>query len=604
MLDRETSTIGKTFALLRKIGINPAYLLIPIALSVLAAGFDGFGMGMLIPLLKGFMEKDFSFVKDISILSSLLHILPVSVSGNDQMVFGVLLSGFIVVFILRNVFKFLNSMSVGYFSERTHHHLRKTIFKKYLSFGKLFFDRTTIGHHSMLLLTYSQSALNPIQSIDGFIGALFSLSVYFTVLCFISWKLTLAALPLFFLLHLVIKIMIVRIKSASYILKDRGNDLGKKSIEILSTIPLVKSTRMEQNEQRLYSEISDTKARLDFRVRMLLAAILPLQEIVTLLAAACIFVGMILLFGREQLASAPALVVYFYIIINASGKFGYLSGYRGTLAAASGPLEEVLRIFDGRDKFVVQGGEHLFSGLHRSIDFRNLSFAYQDDRAILQNISFAVCKGQMTAIVGPTGAGKSTLVHILMRYYDCPPASLFLDDRDIRDFSLDSYLQHVALVSQETLLLHDSLRANIAYGLENVTEEALQEAVKRARLAEYVEQLPQGIDTLIGDRGVKLSGGEKQRVSIARALLRNADILILDEATSSLDSRTEKYIQEAIDEVVKGRTSIVIAHRLSTIRHADRIIVLNEGRVAEEGALDELLDRKGLFFTLWEEQKF
>jgi len=191
-----------------------------------------------------------------------------------------------------------------------------------------------------------------------------------------------------------------------------------------------------------------------------------------------------------------------------------------------------------------------------------------------------------------------------MRYYDCPPESLYIDDTDIRSFTLDSYLHRVALVSQETLLINDSLRHNITYGLKDISEAELNDVLRRSRLEDFIRKLPKGVDTLIGDRGVRLSGGEKQRVSIARALLKNAEILILDEATSSLDSRTESLIQEAIDDAVAGRTSIVIAHRLSTIKHADKIVVIEEGRVSEEGTLDDLLASKGAFFALWEQQKF
>ena len=264
----------------------------------------------------------------------------------------------------------------------------------------------------------------------------------------------------------------------------------------------------------------------------------------------------------------------------------------------------VLEIFNEEGKYFVRGGATTFPGLQHSINFKNLTFSYFDDRQVLQGVSFDVQKGKMTAIVGPTGGGKSTLISLLMRYYDCPPSTLFIDGTDIREFTLESYLGRVALVSQETLLLHDTLRYNITYGLHDVSEERLQEALKRARLQDFIGKLPQGLDTLIGDRGVRLSGGEKQRVSIARALLKNAEILILDEATSSLDSRTEALIQEAIDDAVSGRTSIVIAHRLSTIKHADKIIVVDEGRIAEQGMLQELLEKEGAFFALWEQQRF
>jgi subfamily B ATP-binding cassette protein MsbA len=421
----------------------------------------------------------------------------------------------------------------------------------------------------------------------------------------ISWKLTLIALPLFVLLHVSIKRMILHIKNLYASIAARSSELGKKTVEILSTIPLVKSSSTEREEHLLYTEISDEMTKTDYRARVFMEMLLPLQEIITLLVATGILVGALALLGREQIASAPALVVYFYVVINAASKFGVVSGFRGALATASGPLDAVLEIFDEEGKFFVHGGSKKFEGLRQSIECKNLSFSYLSDRDVLRDVSFTMKKGEMTAIVGPTGAGKSTLIHLLMRYYDCPANSLFVDGTDIREFTLESYLQHVALVSQETLLLHASLRDNITYGLKReVSEQELKQVIADSRLADFIAKLPQGLDTLIGDRGVRLSGGEKQRVSIARALLRKAEILILDEATSSLDSQTEKLIQEAIDHAIQGRTSIVIAHRLSTIRNADKIVVIKDGRKAEEGTLEQLLANRETFFTLWEEQKF
>ncbi|MFH1443928.1 MAG: ABC transporter ATP-binding protein [Candidatus Peregrinibacteria bacterium] len=600
----ERTNVGKTLLLLREIHIHPAFLLIPLSFTLFAAAFEGMGMGLLIPILNGFLNKSFAFATDIPVLGNALLMLPPSLLANDRLVFMIFLGGFIGVYVLKNSLRFLANATMGYFSERCLHHLRKALFAKYLSFGKLFFDTTNVGHHSTLLLQFSQNALYPLTAMDGFTGALLSLVVYLIVLVGISWKLTLIALPLFVVLHLAIKFMITHIKRLSRAIAAQGSALGKKSIEILSTISLVKSYQTEQKEQENYRRISNKKAALDFRVRLLLGMLLPLQEIITLLVVSVIMVGSFYVFGREQIASAPSLLVYFYIIINASSKFGTVSGFRGVIANASGPMDAVLEIFNEEGKYFVRGGDTVFSGLQHSIDFKNLTFGYFDDRQVLQGVSFDIQKGKMTAIVGPTGGGKSTLISLLMRYYDCPPGTLFIDGTDIREFTLESYLGRVALVSQETLLLHDTLRYNITYGLHDVSEERLQEALKRARLQDFIGKLPQGLDTLIGDRGVRLSGGEKQRVSIARALLKNAEILILDEATSSLDSRTEALIQEAIDDVVSGRTSIVIAHRLSTIKHADKIIVVDEGRIAEQGMLQELLKKEGAFFALWEQQRF
>lgn len=606
MATAQRSTIGKILRLLREIRVPPVYLAVPVVLAMLSAAFEGVGMGLLIPILNGFLQKSFAFITEtrVPVLRTMVHWLPDSVLSNDRMLFGVLLGGFVGIFTLKTIFRYCSIVGMGYFGDRSLHHLRKALFTKYLSFGKQFFDSTNIGHHSTLLLEFTRLALNPVMVLDRYVNALFSLAVYLTVMFSISWKLTLVALPLFGILHLLIRTMILRIKRISHSMTRKGSELGKKSVEILSTIPLVKSYSTEREEQRLYTEISNGKANLDFRARIFQEMILPLQEVITMVVASFIFVMALGLFGREQIATAPALLVYFYIVLNASSKFGMLSGARGALAGATGPLDAVLEIFNDEGKYFVKGGTKEFPGLKDAIECRNLTFTYLGEREVLKGVTCRFPKGKMTAIVGPTGAGKSTLISLFMRYYDCPPGTIAVDGSDIREFSIESYLAHVALVSQETLLINDSLRANITYGLQGVTEEALTEAVERSRLAGFIGQLPEGLNTLIGDRGVRLSGGEKQRVSIARALLKGAEILILDEATSSLDSQTEKLIQEAIDEAVTGRTSIVIAHRLSTIRHADKILVLDDGRLVEQGTLDELLVNNGLFQTLWEEQKF
>jgi ATP-binding cassette, subfamily B, bacterial MsbA len=602
---KEKSAAAKIVHLLREIHIPPAYLVLPIILGLFAAMFEGAGMGLLIPILNGFLTQSFAFVLDAPVIGPIVRLLPESVLANDRLLFGIFLSAFVLAYTLRNVLRYLSSVSMAYFSLRCLHHLRKALFTKYLSFGKQFFDSTSVGHHAAVLLDFARLAFGPLQGLDRQTNALFSLVGYAVIMFSISWKLTLFALPLFVFLHFVIRALIVRIKQFSRSISERGSVLGKKSVEILSTIPLIKSNSMEQHEQQAYTQISDQMVRLDFRSRVLQELMLPMQEVITLLVATSVLIGALAIFGREQIASAPALLVYFYVVINASGKFGMLSGLRASFAYANGPLDAILEIFGQEGKFFVRGGDEEFPGLKRDIECRNLTFSYANGREVLCGVDCTFPKGKMTAVVGPTGAGKSTLIHLLMRYYDCPPGEIFIDGADVRSFSLDTYLSHVALVSQETLLLHASLRDNVAYGLRReVPEVEIRQALDQARLTEFLAKLPEGLDTLIGDRGVKLSGGEKQRLSIARALLRRAEILILDEATSSLDSQTEKLIQDAIDEAVTGRTSIVIAHRLSTIRNADKIVVLADGKKTEEGTLDELLAKKGMFHVLWEEQKF
>ncbi|MEI6863153.1 MAG: ATPase, T2SS/T4P/T4SS family [Candidatus Omnitrophota bacterium] len=208
-------------------------------------------------------------------------------------------------------------------------------------------------------------------------------------------------------------------------------------------------------------------------------------------------------------------------------------------------------------------------------------------------------------VVGPTGSGKTTLISLIMRFYDCPKGAILLDGEDVREFTVKSVRRHIALVSQETLLFNDSIRNNLSFGLDReVSDDELIVVAKKARIYDLIASLPDGIDTEVGDRGIKLSGGEKQRVAIARALLKGSSILILDEATSSLDSKTESLIQDAVDSAIQNKTAIIIAHRLSTIKNADKIVVVEGGRVVEEGGLVELLEKKGKFYGYWQAQKF
>ena len=252
-------------------------------------------------------------------------------------------------------------------------------------------------------------------------------------------------------------------------------------------------------------------------------------------------------------------------------------------------------------------GAHEFRGVEREICFERLSFNYpRQKKPALKNVSFKMEKGRMTAIVGLSGSGKTTLIHLLMRLYECPRGTLFADGRDICDFTLQSYHRRLAYIGQESLLFNETILFNLTYGLEETefSQESLTRVLKQARLNDFVMTLPDGLNTPVGDRGIRLSGGERQRLSIARALLKQAEILVLDEATSALDSETERLIQEAVQDAVKDRTSIVIAHGVWTIRHADRIVGLEEGMIAEQGTLEELLARKGRFLKLWEAQKF
>jgi ABC-type transport system involved in Fe-S cluster assembly fused permease/ATPase subunit len=238
-----------------------------------------------------------------------------------------------------------------------------------------------------------------------------------------------------------------------------------------------------------------------------------------------------------------------------------------------------------------------------AIRFEDVRFAYDSNRPILKGISFDVPAGKQVALVGPSGAGKSTISRLLYRFYDVSEGAITIDGQNLKDVTQSSLRQQIGMVPQDTVLFNDTIAYNIRYGRISASEEEVREAARMAQIADFIEQLPDGFDTQVGERGLKLSGGEKQRVAIARTLLKAPPILILDEATSALDTQTEKEIQAALDVVSKDRTTLVIAHRLSTVIDADEIIVLKAGEIAERGTHDQLLAMNGLYTTMWNRQR-
>lgn len=301
--------------------------------------------------------------------------------------------------------------------------------------------------------------------------------------------------------------------------------------------------------------------------------------------------------------SAGTVVLIQIYIGNIFEAFFLLSRVFSKMTGSLAYADEMIEVFDATPDILDPETPETDRIRDGRIEFRDVSFKYSDGENVFSNFSLAIQDGEKVGLVGPSGAGKTTVTKLLLRFVDPQSGKICIDGQDIRSIRQDDLRKHIAYVPQEPLLFHRSIRENIAYGKADAADEDVIAAAKKAEAHEFIARLPKGYDTLVGERGVKLSGGERQRVAIARAILKDAEILVLDEATSSLDSESEHAIQEALDDLMNGKTAVVIAHRLSTIRKLDRIVVLNrDGKIEEEGKHDELLARNGLYASLWNRQ--
>lgn len=573
------------------------------ALALAAAALEGLCAGLLIPVINGVLSRDASPVMRHSLWGVWLERLGRTGSAGTLRFFFFLIACIGAILVFKNLLSYTASVQVYRQVREFEHRLRREIYRRYLSFGKLYFDRHNAGQFYQTMGVYTLAVAQELANMHHLFYTASIFLVYLALMLMICWPLTVVVALACGAIYWVVRRLVVRMRRGSELYAASHAGLIRNLSNTLASIPLVKIYTAQRMEQERFDRSSRLVFSHNFALDRKKLLIEHAQEAILILMVIALG-GFVTLFLFRRESDVGSLMVFVVLMRRFVLVSGGLSKTWASITSVRGPIRSIAEVFEDEGKSFVPDGSRAFAGLRDRIEFRGLDFSYgAGEEPVLRQVSFAAEKGRVTAIVGPSGSGKTTLIHLLLRFYDCPAGSILLDGTDIREFTHESLRSRVAFVGQDTLLFFDTIRANLLYGLDRgATDAEIAAAVEEAALGDFIRSLPEGLDTPIGDKGARLSEGEKQRLSIARAILKGAEIWILDEATNALDSTSERLVRETLSRAVRGRTALVIAHRLSTIRHADRVVVLESGRVAEEGAPGDLLARQGRFSRYWREQ--
>lgn len=502
----------------------------------------------------------------------------------------------LIVIWLQAIFIYLGQLYSRLVAINLTERLRRSLFEQLQRLSLKFYSTTKAGE----LINSIRGETNQLQQAFGVISVFITqgatLLIYVGLMFVLSWKLLAAAFVVFCLLSIVVSNISARVREASFDVPKANGQFSTNTLEFIHGIRTVHASATHEFERKRFYKSTRQVAKSMVKVAKLSAIVGPLTQAIsgTLLILMVAFAYNSLVESGQMrtvtlLTFLLALSRTMPVVTKLNGAWTKLNSFQG----AFHNIKELLRC---DNKPYLENGKTQFLGLKYSIDFVSVNFGYAIDEPILQDITLSIVKGQTTALVGASGAGKSTLADLIPRFYDPLQGKVLIDGIELCDYDIHSLRHKLAIVSQDTFIFNASVLYNITYGLDEVSEEAIWESTRQANAIDFIQELPEGLNTQLGDRGIRLSGGQRQRIAIARALLRNPEILILDEATSALDSVTERLIQESLEKLSQGRTVISIAHRLSTVVRADKVVVLEQGQVVEQGGYQELLKRRG---KLW-----
>ncbi|QJB46098.1 heterocyst formation ABC transporter subunit HepA [Dolichospermum flos-aquae] len=569
--------------------------ILAIVFSALAASFEGFGLGFLLVFLQSLTTPGAEPVKTGIGWFDIL-ILGINASATERLY---RISALIVVTTcMRASFNYIGQICIQFSEVSLVDNLRKRIFQQLEAQTLNYFSHKKSGE----LVNILTSEMERIRQIFGGLAFLitrsFTLIIYSISLFILSWKLTIVSILLFSLLAVALSTLNKQIRERSFAITSANDNFTARVLEFIEGIRTIHAFSTQEFERKRYYQASEKIVNTWKSVYWISLIVKPLAESISTL----ILISMIIVALTTGLMKVSALLTFFFVLFRIIPMTQDLNGVVAFLSTQAGAVENIKDLLKTDDKIYFQNGALRFPGFRRSIDLVSVDFDYSPDQRVLHNITLSIKQGEMTALIGSSGAGKTTLADLIPRFHDATDGYIYIDEVDIRKFDINSLRSQIAVVSQNTFIFNTSVWNNIAYGTPTATEIEIKEAARLANALEFILEMPEGFDTQLGDRGVRLSGGQRQRIAIARALLKNPEILILDEATSALDSVSERLIQESLEKLSVGRTVIAIAHRLSTIAKADKVVVLEQGKIVEQGAYQELLQQRGKFWQYYQIQ--
>ena len=507
----------------------------------------------------------------------------------------------VLVHIPKGLFTFVNAYLIASVTNRLGTDVRGEMYAHLQTLPLSYFHRSRIGEimsrmsNDVGLIQNSSTVI--MQAIDGPLMIIVGLAR----MSMISWKLTVLAAVFVPFMGLAIDRLAKRMRSLTTNVQVKLADVSACVEESVRGVRIIKSFGTEEQEIKRFAKVNNSSLGAALRAARRNALVFPFVEVMGAISAAAIMLvgGSMMVNGEIPWPDLATFTVLAFVVAASAKQFGRLNVlYQQTLAGA----ERIFELMDIRSDLKEDPRGAILKNVEGSVEFSDVCFEYAPGEIVLDHLSFRIAPGEVVAIVGPSGAGKSTVADLIPRFYDVTGGQIFVEGYDVRHINTVSLREQIAMVPQETILFSGTIADNISYGRPGASMDEIIEVAKAANAHDFISATPMGYGTKLGEGGVGLSGGERQRISIARALLKNPRILILDEATSSLDAASEGIVQEALDRLMRGRSTLVIAHRLSTVTGADRILVMDRGRVVEGGSFDELLATSGLFAQLYRTQ--